>query len=929
MSAAFRREFLGASATVRVEAAFGADLAVNEAAWVWTDITTDVLYASYAGVTIPSIGRSSGSGTAPPADFNFALKNDSGNYTAYSPSSIYYPYIRRNTPVRVVVNLTGNAVDDSIRAQGYANGWVPSWDVRGGHSTVKVSCSGVLRRLQQGSRALHSAIYRSTIAAPGLVSYAPMEEDAGSSAISALGLASNALFGGTVTFAADNTLGGGKQSIALDGTSYLALTAEGRVFSNHWQIDWFMKFGGSAPASETVVMRGRTDYSPASLVDAVYGGGNWGVRVYDIGGNSVATAIFGLPAGVPTGWWHWRLMAHDAGSGNTDYQLVVFPEGLTSSGFTATATAAAVPGNMTNAYVLPTALLSGVAMSHWAILDNFNYSAVDASSDGYDGELATSRLSRLGREESIPITLSATGAITMGAQRPGNQHSLLRESEAADGGVLFDGRDAGLTHVSETSRQNIAAAMTLSASSKHLIGAPVPLDDDQRNINQSTVTLTGGGSATYEQFGGPLGSDTIGVYESSASVNLETVAEALDLASWLVHLGQTEGFRYAQLALDLIGIAKRTGTTIPAAWLDCTVGSRIDLTGLRAVAATHPPGDVQLVLEGWSETITPKTWTAVANCSPYQPWDVGLLDSYWLDCGRSVLGTAMTTSSTTMDVLVSDGCDWTHADGDYSITVGGEEMTVTAVGATTTPTPALVAVGTGATGNAAPVTPGLPGGSTAAGNLLLMLASVRDTNAVATDMYVTGSPGWVKLFDGVNLAMFAKVHTGSEVAPTVHYVSGISGDTILAQIASFSGKWGDPKSQLVAVAQQENAAAQNIPYPGLDVQLGGLLIVWSAWKADDWTSVATLTNEISELTSTLGNDAGIVWDYNTSAGVPSVGAGSFIVTGGTSQISRAALIALRSVYQTLTVTRGVNGFTRAHPIGEEVHVTHPLIATRQ
>jgi hypothetical protein len=154
---------------------------------------------------------------------------------------------------------------------------------------------------------------------------------------------------------------------------------------------------------------------------------------------------------------------------------------------------------------------------------------------------------------------------------------------------------------------------------------------------------------------------------------------------------------------------------------------------------------------------------------------------------------------------------------------------------------------------------------------------------------------------------------------------------MIAQIASFSGKWGDPASQLISSVSQFNTAAQDIAYPALPVGLGGVLLVWFGWKADDWTSVATLggITEIGEPSSTSGNDAGIVWDFNTSAGVPTVVGGSFVVTGGTSQISRGGVFALRSQYQTLTVTRGANGITRAHALGEEVHVADPLIFSRQ
>jgi len=214
-----------------------------------------------------------------------------------------------------------------------------------------------------------------------------------------------------------------------------------------------------------------------------------------------------------------------------------------------------------------------------------------------------------------------------------------------------------------------------------------------------------------------------------------------------------------------------------------------------------------------------------------------------------------------------------------------------------------------------------------------MLATCRDTNALNVGMYLTGASGWKKIIEGVNLTIWGKVHSGSETAPTINIFpfGTIVGDTLQAQIASFSGKWGDPASQLVAVAQQLNAAAQNIAYPALPTTLGNVLIVWAGWKADDWTSVATLggVTEIGEASTTDGNDSGIVWDYNTSAGAPSIGSGAFVVTGGTSQISRGCVFTLRSQYQTLTVTRGVNGITRAHILGEEVHVLDPITASRQ
>jgi hypothetical protein len=933
VSVAFRRDLLGASSIVRVDAAFGADLTLNSAAWSWTDITSDVLYADYAGVTISPMGRSDESSTAQPSTFAFALKNTTGNYTVDNPSSIYYPNVARNTPVRVVINIGGG---DVVRAQGYANGWKPSWDSSGRFAIVQVSCSGSLRRLQQGSPSVQSAIYRSTIAAPGLVEYAPMEEDSGATRISAVGVhPQNAVFGGTVTPAGEQTLGGAKQAVVLNAGSYLGIGCAPHAFGGHWQVDWFMKFTGSDPAAETIVMRCWTTNVAAQVVDAVYGAGGWGIRVYAAHGVAAGSSIFTIPVGLDTGWWHWRVMAHDGGSGNTDYQVVVFPADLSSGGSAGPLTIATVPGNLTSANVLPSAAFDGVAMCHWAIYDQWNFSVVDESGDGYDNEDANTRLERIALEESVELAINgAASLIPMGPQKPGTVMALLREAETADGGVLFDGLSAGLSYIPEFSRYNASPSLTLNATSKHITGAPAPTHDDQRDVNRVTVQLTSGGSATYQQTGGPLGSDAIGIYETSLSANVHDEGDAYQLAAWRVHLGQAGGLRYPQLVLDVIGAVAHTGSvSIATQWLGCTVGSRIDMQNLRTVTSTFPPGTVELLLEGWSEKITPKTWNVTANCSPFGPWDVGNLDSYQLDCGASVTGSTMTTSSTTVDVLVSDDCDWSHP-SDFSITIGGEEMTVTAVSATAATTPALVATGTAASSDGfvtRTISPGLPAGATTAGNLLVMLASCRDTNAITTGMYITGATGWKKIIDGVNFAIFAKVHSGSETTPTLNILpfTSIVGDTMIAQIASFSGKWGDPKSQLIAVSHQLNASAQDIAYPEIQVNLGNFLAFWTGWKADDWTSVASPATEIGEPDSTSGNDAGIVWSFASSATPVGLGAGSFVVTGGAAAISRGCVFALRYQYQTLTVTRGVNGITRAHGLGEEVHVTHPLILTRQ
>jgi hypothetical protein len=774
---------------------------------------------------------------------------------------------------------------------------------------------------------LQSAIYRSTVAANPQV-YAPMEEDSGSVQFATQGSRTKVpvLRGGTVSFGGDTTLPGAARAAILTSTSYLSLETSAGVFTGQWQQDLFLKFP-AAPAAETIVMRVYTTTSAATLVDAVYGGINWGLRVYDQNGTPAGTAIFGLPAGLNTGWWHWRIMGHDIG-GTAEFQLLAFPADLSSNGFVATATVAGTgPGSPQGATIFPSTGMTGVAICHWACYDRWSFSAVDNSGDGYDGENAVTRMQRLGREEGLELTITGTSAALMGPQKPASVMTLLRECETADGGILFDGVTAGLSYLAESSRYNRTPTLALDLVKSQVKLPFSPTDDDQRTINDWTVSSPGGLS---RQFVDQDHVEMYGRYQSSATVNLNSSGQLLDAASWRAHLGTVDEMRVAQLSLQLVDR--------PELWATVFALRPGYTAAVSNLLTQYPPGDLGVVIEGWSATIDATSWKMELNCSPSSPWNVGVLDSTWYDCTASVLGTALPAaallSSTTLDVLVNDSCDWTHASGDFSITVGGEEMTVTAGGATTTPTPALIGVGTAGIADGfgtRTATPGLP--SASAGNLLLLLASCRDTNALDTDMYLTGAPGWQKILDGINWAVFAKVHSGSEVAPTLAIppFSTIVGDTIIAQIASFSGKWGDPKTQLVASASQFNAAAQDIAYPALPIALGGVLLIWAGWKADDWTSVATLggITEISEATSTAGNDAGQVWDFNTSAGVPTVGSGSFVVTGGATAISRGVVFALRSYYQTLTVTRGVNGITRAHAVGESVHATDPLTLSRQ
>lgn len=206
----------------------------------------------------------------------------------------------------------------------------------------------------------------------------------------------------------------------------------------------------------------------------------------------------------------------------------------------------------------------------------------------------------------------------------------------------------------------------------------------------------------------------------------------------------------------------------------------------------------------------------------------------------------------------------------------------------------FINVGAAAHGNnGASVVPALPA-SSAAGDLLLVLAAIRATAASPST-----PTGYTLLASYGNFRLFGKIHTGVEVAPTVAFVGGAANDDTSAQMATFRNA---DNAISVSVASLLTPTTQNIPYPALTALVRRALTLWLGWKQDDWTSVDTISGavEIGEPDTTTGNDQGIVWDYKIQTGTTpvNVAAGSFVVSGGGTATATGAVT---SIAPTMTI----------------------------
>ena len=203
-------------------------------------------------------------------------------------------------------------------------------------------------------------------------------------------------------------------------------------------------------------------------------------------------------------------------------------------------------------------------------------------------------------------------------------------------------------------------------------------------------------------------------------------------------------------------------------------------------------------------------------------------------------------------------------------------------------TASFVSAGVAAHGNNASVQPGLPPGILQ-GDLLLIHAAIRNSP--------NGNParpdGYLQLMSSSNMRLFGKYYDGVEGAPTVTFDDGVANATTSAQMAAFR----NVSIGVLASANQSNASAANIAYPGIasGAMEDNTLVLFLGWRAQDWTSVDTIVGatEIGDPSSGLGDNQGIVWDYVFRGAAAAVGSGSFVVNGGVAGISRGANVVFR------------------------------------
>ncbi|MFI9079113.1 hypothetical protein ACIGW8_22030 [Streptomyces sioyaensis] len=564
-----------------------------------------------------------------------------------------------------------------VRFSGEISSWPTRWESTDVYTQVEAA--GILRRYGQGSAPLNSTLRRRVPTSPGIVAYWPMED--GASATQAMSPLPGVqpLRASGLQWATDDTLPGSAPLPVLAATASIS-GAVPLATPGQWQVEMVYNLDTMPSSLTTMLDVSATGTARRYLVRLQTNSVQ--VQALDVDGAQLGLINSTGPAFTGS-WSRLQLIVNTSGS-NTTMAIVWITIG--GDGLAANATFAGSPGAVSGVSSPFGPGLAGMRLGHLGVFSVTNSTTYYQADDAFTGEPARERIERLAGEEGLPIAMLGPGDEQIGAQRLLPLLDLMRESEDVDRGILFESRDRlGLAYRDRTSLYNQAPALALNYHAD-IVGPLEPVDDDQHVRNDVTVTRLSGSSARSTLDTGALSTQSppygVGRYDDSSTLNLYSDDQPAQHASWGLHMGTWDETRYPVVRVNL---ARSPGLIDTATQVD--VGDRITITNPPSFL---PPDTMDLIAQGYAETLSQFEWTLEFNCTPAGPWNVSYLDDATYgraDTAGSSLAAAVTSTATSLSVATSSGPVWTQAAGDlpFDIRVGGEVMRVIAVSGSTSP----------------------------------------------------------------------------------------------------------------------------------------------------------------------------------------------------------------------------------------------------
>lgn len=595
-----------------------------------------------------------------------------------------------NTNVPVTFSYDNLQVRSS-RFAGEVTDWPSTWDLNGGESYVQIEAAGLRRRIGQGEAQLKSPYLRGnqTIQPPHLA-YWPVEEGSESTQIaSGIGGPPMGLVAGKTNFATNSDFPG-SGSIAVPNACRWVGTPPKNSATGQIQLVFLLSIPSTGEVDQATIAQIQTT-SSAAFIDCFYqSGGGLKLAFYD-SSRSVFHTSSNMPFalnGKPV-----QLSIELTQNGSTvDYTVAILEPGQSigtaTGGNAGTCAIGAVKGIFINAYRQATSS----AIGHVALRNSItSIYTLSSQLEGYWEEPSNARLARLCTENGVAsqyLTDGVNVGVPMGVQKQSGLMALLDECADTDQGSLHESRcGLGLVQRVHSSMYNQTPVLALDFNADRVIPPLQPAEDDQELRNDVTVTRADGSSYQTEKDSGPLGvtdpSSTRGVgrYATAVTLNLAYDSQTVDAAGWMLNLGTVDEPRYPGLKVGLAPLPLSSTTQKMLDALALNLDDRITIANGPFV----DPGSVSQLVRGYTERFDGIEHTLEFNCTPESPYQVAVVNSTSLgktDTETSVLAADMTSTATTMYVADS-ACTWTSdpAEMPIPVTVGGEDMSVTAVAA--------------------------------------------------------------------------------------------------------------------------------------------------------------------------------------------------------------------------------------------------------
>ncbi len=284
---------------------------------------------------------------------------------------------------------------------GEVSSWPSRWAPSGQDAWVPIEGAGVMRRLQQGRKALSSTLRR-RIPSGAPVAYWPMEEgDSATQAYSPLPGCPPLTAPGLDWASADTLPGSSPLPTITTGTT-LKASVPAYPSSTSWQLE-FVYFRAVEPTLLMPIMELTTGLSPWPRLLLRLGPSG---RVYLTGvsadGDAQSDLILGINASTSGQWTRLRVTATQDGT-LVRITIAIIPIGGQGEALTTSFTGTMGPLRGLSGFY--TSTLDGTAIGHITVFNRSGVGVMDYADHGYNRETAAARTLRLANEEGVPLAV--------------------------------------------------------------------------------------------------------------------------------------------------------------------------------------------------------------------------------------------------------------------------------------------------------------------------------------------------------------------------------------------------------------------------------------------------------------------------------------------------------------------------------------------